>query len=604
MTLLTPWGESLDRTAPLPDYPRPQLTRPRWLSLNGPWRYAIVDFTASDPLEVADPTSPLGWDGEIVVPFSPETPLSGVGRVLRADQTLWYGKGFHLPPTEPGERVLLHFGAVDQSCRVAVDGCEVGGHTGGYLSFTVDITGALDDRVDHELVVSVRDVTDTSWLSRGKQSSSRGGIWYTPQSGIWQTVWLEILPELAVDRLVLTPRLELSGVEVTVASDRSADGLMATVEVSAAGELVARAEVPVGTPSQISLPTPVRTWSPEDPFLYDVQVTLGGDSVGSYFGMRSFGVGRDDRGFPRLLLNGHPYQPVGLLDQGYWPDGGYTAPSDEALEYDIRLAKSLGFTMLRKHIKVEPLRWYHHCDRLGMLVWQDAVSGGSTYNPVLISAPAVQAPQISDRHHRLFGRRSVRGREQYELELSEMIDHLRSVPSLAVWVPFNEGWGQFDARRIAQRVRTYDPTRSVDHASGWHDQGAGDLRSLHVYFRPVRPPKRRDDRVLAITEYGGYSLVVPGHTWGSRSFGYRRFPTQDRLEAALVRLHDREIVPAIGQGVAATVYTQLADVEDEVNGLVTYDRRVVKVDVATIRSMTDRLRAAAAHDGGGPDDRA
>ena len=604
MTLLTPWGESLDRTAPLPDYPRPQLTRPRWQSLNGPWRFAIVDFTASDPLEVADPTSPHEWDGEIVVPFSPETPLSGVGRVLHADQILWYGRGFRLPQIEPGERALLHFGAVDQSCRVAVDGYEVGGHTGGYLPFTLDITAALGDRVDHDLVVSVRDVTDTSWLARGKQSNSRGGIWYTPQSGIWQTVWLEILPEIAIDRLVLTPRLEVSSVEVTVVSDRAPEGCTATVEVSADGELVASAEVPVGIASQVPLPNPVRTWSPEDPFLYDLQVTLGSDRVGSYVGMRSFGVGPDDRGFPRLLLNGHPYLPVGLLDQGYWPDGGYTAPSDEALEYDISLAKSLGFTMLRKHIKVEPLRWYHHCDRLGMLVWQDAVSGGTTYNPVVIVAPAVKAPQMSDRHHRLFGRRSVQGREQFELELTEMIDHLVNVPSIALWVPFNEGWGQFDAVRIAERVRAQDPTRPVDHASGWHDQGAGDLRSLHVYFRTVRAPRRRDDRVLAITEYGGYSVDVPDHTWGQRSFGYRRFATQDELEVALVRLHDREIVPAIGQGVAATVYTQLTDVEDEVNGLVTYDRRVVKVDVTAIRSMTDRLRAVAADDGGVLDGRA
>jgi hypothetical protein len=322
-------------------------------------------------------------------------------------------------------------------------------------------------------------------------------------------------------------------------------------------------------------------------------VTLGSDRVTSYVGMRSFGVGRDERGFPRLLLNGEPYLPVGLLDQGYWPDGGYTAPSDEALVYDISLAKNLGFTMLRKHIKVEPLRWYHHCDRLGMLVWQDAVSGGTTYNPVVISAPAVRAPQISDRHHWLFARRSVQGRQQFEVELAEMVEHLRSVPSIALWVPFNEGWGQFDAARITDTLREQDPTRPVDHASGWHDQGAGDLQSLHIYFRPVRAPRRRDGRVLALTEYGGYSWDVPGHSWGPRPFGYRRYASADELQEALVRLHDGEIVPAIEQGVAATVYTQLSDVEDEVNGLVTYDRRVVKVDPTAIRAMTDRLRAAA-----------
>ncbi len=594
MTLLTLWGESLDRDSPLPEHPRPQLTRSGWLNLNGPWRYAITDFVSSDPLAVADPTSPLGWDGEIVVPFSPETPLSGVGRALGPDQILWYRRDFSLSRPPDGTRVLLHFGAVDQSCRVAVDACEVGGHSGGYLPFTLDITSALDERVDHHLVVAVRDVTDTAWLARGKQSSSRGGIWYTPQSGIWQTVWLEVVPEVAVDRLVLTPDLPRESVVVTVASDHAPAGMTALVRLATSGVTVATAEIPVGTPTQVRLPSPVRAWSPEDPFLYDVEVTLGADLVGSYVGLRSYGIGSDDRGFPRLLLNGEPYLPVGLLDQGYWPDGGYTAPSDEALEYDVRLAKSLGFTMLRKHIKVEPLRWYHHCDRLGMLVWQDAVSGGTTYNQVVISAPAVRAPEISDRHHRLFGRRSERGREQYEVELVEMVDHLRSVPSLALWVTFNEGWGQFDAARIAELVRAQDPTRPVDHASGWHDQGGGDLRSLHIYYHPVRAPRRRDSRVLALTEYGGYSLAIPEHTWGTRIFGYKRFRTGDDLGAAIIRLHDEEIVPAIEAGVAATVYTQLADVEDEVNGLVTCDRRLVKVDEGAMRAMTDRMRVAAA----------
>ena len=594
MTLLTSWGETLDPSHPLPDYPRPQLTRTDWVNLNGPWKYAITDFAASDPEAVADPRRPLGWDGIITVPFSPETALSGVGRELRPDEILWYRRTIELTPPGDSRRVLLHFGAVDQTCRVAVDGVEVGGHTGGYLPFTLDITDALSDDREHELVVAVRDVTDTSWLSRGKQSSAPGGIWYTPQSGIWQTVWLEVVPQVAVDALVLVPDLDSSSVAVTVRSDQAPSDARAHVTISAEGALIAEAEVPVGAPMSISLPGSVRAWSPEDPFLYDIEVTLGADRVGSYVGMRSFGVGRDSRGDARLLLNGEPYLPVGLLDQGYWPDGGYTAPSDEALRFDIELAKDLGFTMLRKHIKVEPLRWYHHCDRLGMLVWQDMPSGGTTYNPLVISAPAVRAPHLADSHRRLFGRTSPVGREQYERELSAMVDHLGSVTSVALWVPFNEGWGQFDAARIAQTVRAADPTRPVDHASGWHDQGAGDLRSLHIYFRPVRVPRRgRDERVLALTEYGGYSLVVPDHVWGSRSFGYRRYRTRDELGAALVRLHDQEVLPAIAKGLAATVYTQLSDVEDEVNGLVTYDRRVVKVDADAVRAMTDRLREAA-----------
>ena len=592
--MLTPWGERLDREAPLPEYPRPQLVREGWVNLNGIWSYAISPFAASDPLDVADPTvAPNRWDGDIVVPFSPETPLSGVGRSLGADETLWYRRSFALPrPVADDERVLLHFGAVDQSCRVAVDGVEVGGHTGGYLPFTLDVTAALAPGDTHEVTVAVRDVTDAAWLARGKQSSRRGGIWYTPQSGIWQTVWLEIVPRIAVDRLVLTPDLAGAAVDVTIESAHGAGG-EATVTVSAEGAVVATATVAVGEPARVALPAPVRAWSPDDPFLYDVEVAVGDDRVRSYVGMRSFGVGADDRGHARLLLNGAPHLPVGLLDQGYWPDGGYTAPSDAALEYDIRLAKRLGYTMLRKHIKVEPLRWYHHCDRLGMLVWQDAVNGGGRYRPAVITAPVFGAPALDDTRYGRFARADRTGRERFESELVEMIEHLRSVPSLSLWVPFNEGWGQFDAARIAALVRDLDPTRPIDHASGWHDQGAGDLRSLHVYFRPVRAPRGRDPRVLAVTEYGGYSLAVPGSTWNDRVFGYRRYRSKARLQAALERLHDAEIVPAIGRGLAATVYTQLSDVEDAVNGMVTYDRRYVKVDETAVRAMNGRLQAAA-----------
>ncbi|MBD3940435.1 glycoside hydrolase family 2 [Microbacterium sp. NEAU-LLC] len=610
MTLLTPWAETLDPDAPLPEYPRPQLVRGAWTNLNGRWDHAITPLRqaqgpgaeGADPVAVDDPTAPPGtWDGRIVVPFSPETALSGVGRTLRADQTLWYRRSFALPRgLRDGERAILHFGAVDQSCRVAVDGVEVGGdgahaHSGGYLPFALDITAALAadrDPDEHELVVAVRDVTDASWLSRGKQTSRPGGIWYTPQSGIWQTVWLEIVPRLAVDRLVLTPDLDAGAVVVTVHSEHAAGSETARVEVHDGERVAASIDLPVGEPTAVVLDGMVRTWSPDDPFLYDVRVTLGDDVVESYVGMRSFGVGVDDRGFARLLLNGRPHLPVGLLDQGYWPDGGYTPASDAALEYDVRLAKRLGFTMLRKHIKVEPLRWYHHCDRLGMLVWQDAVSGGTSYNPLVVSAPAIASPTLDDRRHARFGRADETGRVAFERELRDMIEHLRSVPSLSLWVPFNEGWGQFDAARIAGVVRELDPTRPVDHASGWHDQGAGDLRSLHIYFRPVKAP-RGDGRVIALTEYGGYSLAVPQHTWSPTTFGYKKYRSRDQLVAALERLHDREIAPAIARGLAVTVYTQLADVEEEVNGLVTYDRRFVKVPEDVMRAINDRLRDAA-----------
>ena len=602
MTLLTSWGEHLDKSAPLPEHPRPQLVRPGWQSLNGYWECTFTPFAASDPLAVADPREPpVRFDHEIVVPFSPETPLSGVGRATAADETLWYRRRFTTPArTTPDERVLLHFGAVDQSCRVAVDGVEVGGHTGGYLPFTLDITEALTDGgADHELVVAVRDVTDTSWLSRGKQASKRGGIWYTPQSGIWQTVWLEVLPRIAVDRLVLVPDLDAGTVVVTVQSTHAVSGETARIVVTGEGMPAAEAVIPVGVPTPVRLEGAVRTWSPEDPFLYDVLVTLAEDRVTGYVGMRSFGVGTDERGVPRLLLNGAPYLPIGLLDQGYWPDGGYTAPADAALEYDIELAKRLGYTMLRKHIKIEPMRWYHHCDRIGMLVWQDAVNGGAGYHPMVITAPAVTPLVLDDRQHRRFRRADAAGRASFESELEAMIELLRSVPSIALWVPFNEGWGQFDAVRVADAVKALDPTRPVDHASGWHDQGAGDLHSLHVYFRRFRVKRswRSDARVLALTEYGGYSLPVPGHMWGSRTFGYKKFRTADEFEAAFVRLHDEEIVPAVRRGLAATVYTQLADVEDEVNGLVTYDRKVVKVTEQVVRGMNARIAAAAVAEG-------
>ena len=600
MSALTRWGEQLDRHAPLPEYPRPQLQRERWQNLNGVWEHAFTAFDDDDPLAVADPSAPpTVWDGEIVVPFSPETPLSGVGRTLQSHETLWYRRTFTAHRADD-ERVILHVGAVDQSCRIAVDGVEVASHTGGYLPISVDISAALGDREDHELVVAVRDVTDAAWLARGKQSSTRGGIWYTPQSGIWQTVWLETVPRVAVDRLVLTSHLDDDEVEVEIRSTHADADAEATVIMRADGEVVASRAVPVGQSTRVRLPAPVRTWSPESPFLYDVEIALGDDTVRSYLGMRSFGVGKDAAGTPRLLLNGSPYLPVGLLDQGYWPDGGYTAPSDAALEYDIRLSRRLGYTMLRKHIKVEPLRWYHHCDRIGMLVWQDAVNGGTAYRPQVITAPAFGAPPIKDHRYAAFGRASAQGRARFEVELAEMIDHLRSVPSIALWVPFNEAWGQFDAARIADAVRALDPTRPVDHASGWHDQGAGDLRSLHIYFRPVRPRRRRDDRVLAVTEYGGYSLVVPGHTFGPKTFGYRRYRSREKWQAALERLHEREIAPAIRAGVAALVYTQLSDVEDEVNGLVTYDRRFVKADEERTRRMNDALRAVAASSGGHP----
>ncbi len=530
--LLTTWGEALDPDHPLPEYPRPQLVRSSYLNLNGRWQYAIT----------ATEDAPEAFDGTIVVPFSPETLLSGVSRLVTPDDVLHYRRTLVVAPgflPAPGARALLHLGAVDQWCRVAVNGEVVGEHLGGYLPFTCDVTDALCDG-ENELRVVVRDPSDTGHLSRGKQRLARGGIWYTPQSGIWQTVWMEAVPARWIERLEIVPDLgpdprtagaETLRVVVHVAPDTAApdDRPRPSVEVvvMTEGVEVARATGHADDPLVLALPG-ARRWSPEDPFLYDLVARSGTDEVRSYTGIRSFGLGADAGGIPRLLLNGAPYFHAGVLDQGYWSDGGYTAPADAALIHDIATMKRLGFTMLRKHIKVEPLRWYHHCDRLGMLVWQDMVNGGSTYNPAVISVPAVASRvRVDDKRYRTFARADEAGREHWLAEMEATIALLGNVVSLAMWVPFNEGWGQFDAAAVCDRVRELDPTRTVDHASGWHDQGAGDLTSLHVYFRSFRVPRRRrgtSQRALALTEYGGYSLRLPEHSTTTREFGYRRYP--------------------------------------------------------------------------------
>ena len=567
--LLTTWGEALDPDNPLPEYPRPQLRRDSFVNLNGPWNYAI---TASAAL-------PARWDGTIIVPFSPEAQLSGVHRRLRPGQFLHYQRAFDAPE---GEQVLLHFGAVDQWCRVIVNEQLVGEHDGGYLPFSCDVTAALQPT--NTLHVIVTDPTDTGTGSRGKQKIKRGGIWYTPQSGIWQTVWLEAVPRIHVRGVRLEP--DLTGLHITVTTSAPTP---VAISVSADDQVIASAQAGSGRRVRVAIPDP-QLWSPENPFLYDLQITADHDVVRSYVGLRTFDTGLDGNGTPRLLLNGQPYFHAGVLDQGYWPDGLYTAPSDEALIFDIAAMKDLGFTMLRKHIKVEPLRWYYHCDRLGMLVWQDAVNGGGRYNPAVVQVPAVAPVRLRDSHYRAFARHDAQARKAWLEELDSMIEVLHNVVSIAVWVPFNEGWGQFDANDTAVRVRRRDPSRLIDHASGWHDQGGGDLRSLHVYFRRFRMPWRGDDRVLALTEYGGYSHHIRANSVSDTAFGYRRFTSADKLTEAFRSLHIRQILPAIAKGLSATVYTQLSDVEDETNGLLTYDRKEHKLPPDQVRAIVSRLR--------------
>ncbi len=571
--LFTRWGRALDPDAVLPEHPSPQLARDSFLVLNGWWDYAIT------PAAAPPPTS---YDGRIVVPFSPEAPLSQVGRQLQPHERLTYRRHVEVPDgfVPRGGRLLLHFGAVDQSCTVRIDGVEVGHHEGGYLPFACDVTTALAGGAG-ELVVEVRDRSDGAHHASGKQRLHRGGIWYTAQSGIWQTVWLEPVPQLSVDALSLVPHLDEETVEVTVHCTQDAEAV-----VQLAGR---QTEIATNTPTRIVIDG-VRPWTPDDPHLYDVEVTLGDDRVRSYVGMRSFGVGPGADGRPRLLLNGEPYFPVGVLDQGYWPDGLLTAPSDEAMVHDIEKMKTLGFTMLRKHLKVEPLRWYHHCDRLGMLVWQDIPNGGAHYRTWAVTWPGRFPIRLDDRGGRTaMGSGDPAGRAIFESELRRTVEHLRNVTSLMTWVPFNEAWGQFDATRIAADVRALDATRLVDHASGWHDQRGGDLRSLHEYGRRVRLPRKRDDRPVVLSEYGGRGLGVTGHVHDEEvAFGYGEATSAEGLDRWFTRLHER-LRELVADGLAATVYTQLSDVEDELNGLLTYDREVCKLDAGRVRAALDRL---------------
>ena len=548
---------------PLPEYPRPAMRRDSYENLNGLWKYAITQ-TAEYP---------AAWDGSILVPYSPETKASGVGRTLQPGQWLHYHCTFAPPPGEGG-RVLLHFGAVDDACAVQVNGHLVGGHRGGYWPFTLDVTAQLNDTGRNSLWVAVQDPTDSGTQARGKQTLKPGGMFYPAQSGIWQTVWLESVPQNYIRSLHVTPLFDAHQVEITVEGEGQC---MIDLEGK-------RFTFPAGVPAHVPVQS-FRPWSPEHPTLYPFSVTLGDDTVYSYFAMRKCSVETDKDGVRRLFLNGKPYFHNGLLDQGYWPDGLYTAPSDDALVYDIQLAKDMGFNMLRKHIKVECDRWYYHCDRLGMLVWQDMPCGGRRYDPLIVSTPLVTGWHLDDSWYPLFGRTNVTARKAFLNELRDMVTTLYNHPCIAVWVPFNEGWGQFDSQTAVQVIRSVDKTRTIDPASGWHDQGFGDVRSLHVYFQKYRFQPDKLGRATLLSEFGGYVHRVEGHAIGGKSVGYKTCDAPLSLEYALQALYDEQIRPAIAQGLSAAVYTQLSDVEHELNGLVTYDRSIVKLPVKTLHKI-------------------
>jgi Glycosyl hydrolases family 2, TIM barrel domain/Glycosyl hydrolases family 2/Glycosyl hydrolases family 2, sugar binding domain len=563
--LLTRWAKDVRPDNALPEYPRPQMVRKDWVNLNGLWQFAVRPKDAARPNQ---------WDGQILVPFPIESALSGVMKRVATDQRLWYRRTFTRPAAHPEGRLLLHFGAVDWDATAWVNGKEVGSHRGGYDPFTFDVTDALKPSGDQELVVSVSDPTDAGTQPRGKQVRRPGGIWYTPTSGIWQTVWLEPVPPTYIQVLKIVPEVGRERVLVTAAVANPAAGDEVELQVPGVGS----PDFVLGAPGQPITRTVAnpKLWTPDTPHLYDLRVRLvrGGrvvDEVESYFGLRSIAVGADDKGVTRVLLNGKPLFQYGLLDQGFWPDGLYTAPTDDALKSDIEATRRLGFNLARKHVKVEPDRWYYWCDKLGLLVWQDMPSGDRYIRP--------RDPDIT---------RTPESARQFEAELKAMIDALHNHPSIVMWVPFNEGWGQFDTARIAGWIKQHDPTRLVNSASGWTDRGVGDVHDIHVYPGPGMP-NPEEKRAAVLGEFGGLGLPVKGHTWqDERNWGYRSYKTPEELTEAYLRLVTR-LRPLVGRGLSAAIYTQTTDVEVEVNGQLTYDRALVKMDAAKVAAANRAL---------------
>ena len=568
--IMTQWGENLDPSEVLPEYPRPQMVRDQWMNLNGLWEYAITPAEAE----------PDKMDGNILVPFAVESALSGVGRAVGENEALWYEREFTIPEEWAGQRVQLNFGAVDWKAEVYVDGAFVGEHTGGYAPFSFDVTDMLAKGKKHSLKVKVTDRTDKWFQPRGKQVSQPEGIWYTAVTGIWQTVWMEPVPASHIDSYYAVADIDEGTLAVTVDAALE-DGDVVEVVLLADGAPVAKAE---GKEVTLAVPE-MRLWLPSDPYLYDLEIKVlrdgvAADLVKGYTAMRKISYAADKDGHKRMLLNNEPLFQYGPLDQGWWPDGLYTAPSDEALAFDIEKTKEMGFNMIRKHVKVEPSRWYWHCDRLGMLVWQDM-------------------PSIADNSTNVWDNRTYENgtdtpvpddaKANYYKEWGEIMSAFKVFPCIVTWVPFNEAWGQFDTEEVVKFTRAQDPTRLINYASGGNFvKCSGDILDLHNYPHPEMYLYDKD-YINVLGEYGGIGWPVEGHLWQpDRNWGYVQFKSADEVLDTYEKYADM-LIDLVDDGFAGAIYTQTTDVEIEVNGLMTYDRKVVKLDMERLSAINRKV---------------
>lgn len=572
----TPWGEEVTPENAWRQYPRPQLVRSAWMNLNGLWDYAILPVNDAEPKK---------FDGRILVPFCAESALSGVGKIVQPDQRLWYRRQFEMPINWKGKKVLLHFDAVDWEATVWLNGKKVGSHRGGSDPFSFDISNYLK-KGQQELVLSVWDPTDTGTQSRGKQVLDPKGIWYTPVTGIWQTVWLEPVEKTYIRSIVPVPDIEGGSVAIKSELSGATGKEKLVVKVLKENHVIAEKTVSARQPLEFSIPD-AELWTPSHPTLYrlEVQLTDGTrtlDEVKSYFAMRKISLAPDSHGYQRLMLNNKALFQYGTLDQGWWPDGLLTPPSDAAMRYDMDVLKDMGFNMLRKHIKVEPSRYYYYADSIGLLIWQDMVSG---FNSAERETQHVQAQAAKDWN------RPGESARQFEQEWKAIMDHLRFFPSIAVWVVFNEGWGQYDTRRLVEWTQQYDPTRIINGVSGWTDRGVGQMNDAHQYPGPaMEPAEQNPGRIIVLGEFGGLGLPLENHLWNPkmRNWGYRTYRSGDQLITEYANLL-HNLYPMIHRGLAAAVYTQTTDVEGEVNGLITYDRRKVKMDPRLLRVLHNPL---------------